>query len=90
MNLFDKICCVPAFVLGILLLLLGIPGLFTGCQANFTLPPVLGIIPALVGWGIIRAVWVAWKRPVVRTNANPFGDNDHVQSFEGPSGRGPA
>jgi hypothetical protein len=90
MNLFDKICCVPAVILGILLLLLGIPGLFTGCRANFSLPPILGIIPALVGWGIIRAVWLAWKKSAMRPPPIPFGECDHVQSVEGPTGRGPA
>jgi hypothetical protein len=63
MNPFDKICAAAAFLLGILLLLLGAVGLFTGCKANFTLPPVLGVIPAFVGWGIVRAVYFAWNRP---------------------------
>jgi hypothetical protein len=90
MNLFDKICSVPAFFLGILFLFLGVLGLFKGCQANFTLPPILGIIPGFVGWGIIRAVWVAWKKPVNRSTTHTFGDSDHVQSIEGPTGGGPA
>lgn len=61
MNLFDRICAVPAMLLGIALLILGIFGLFTGCKANFSLPPVLGLLPALVGWGIARSIWIAWK-----------------------------
>jgi hypothetical protein len=61
MNLFDKFCAALAFVLGILLLVLGCIGLFAGCRANFSLPPVLGVVPGLVGWGILRAVFVAWK-----------------------------
>lgn len=63
MNIFDKICAVLAFALGIVLLLLGALGLFTGCKANFTLPPILGVVPALVGWGILKPIWVAWKKP---------------------------
>lgn len=56
MSGFDRFCAGIAFVLGIL----GLIGLFTGCRANFTLPPILGVFPAFVGWGIIRAVRVAW------------------------------
>ena len=63
MNAFDKLCAAVAFVLGIVLLLLGVIGLFSGCSANFRLPPVFGVIPALVGWGIVRAVYVAWNSP---------------------------
>lgn len=63
MNVFDKICAVLAFILGIILILLGAVGLFTGCKANFSLPPILGVIPALVGWGIIKAILVAWRSP---------------------------
>ncbi|MHC4416428.1 MAG: hypothetical protein ACYS0G_14230 [Planctomycetota bacterium] len=62
MNLFDKFCAVFAFILGVLLLLLGALGLFEGCHANFSLPPVAGVAPAIVGWGIVRAIIVAWKR----------------------------
>jgi hypothetical protein len=61
MNLFDKICAVLAFLLGIVLMILGILGTFTGCNAHFTLPPVLGALPALVGWGIIRSILLAWN-----------------------------
>jgi len=61
MNIFDKVCAVVAFVLGAILIVLGVVGLFTGCKANFTLPPILGAIPAFVGWGIVKAVIVAWK-----------------------------
>lgn len=63
MNAFDRICAVTAFVLGVILLALGALGTFTGCRANFTLPPVLGIFPAFVGWGILRAIVIAWKVP---------------------------
>ena len=63
MNTFDKICAVLAFPLGIVLLILGAIGVFIGCKASFTLPPILGIVPGLVGWGVIRAVIVAWRQP---------------------------
>ena len=69
MNIFDKICAVLAFGLGAVLLVLGVIGLFTGCNANFTLPPILGVLPAIAGWGIIKPIIVAWKSP--RKGASP-------------------
>ena len=62
MNVFDKLCAALAFLLGLALLLLGAIGIFTGCKAHFTLPPVLGVLPAFVGWGIVRAVYFAWSQ----------------------------
>jgi len=62
-NGFDKLCAISAFVLGIVMLGLGGLGLFAGCSAHFTLPPVAGVIPAFVGWGIVRPIWLAWSRP---------------------------
>jgi len=50
-----------AFALGIVLLILGAVGLFVGCSANFTLPPILGALPAFVGWGIVKSVRIAWR-----------------------------
>jgi hypothetical protein len=72
MNAFDKLCAAVAFALGLVFLVLGVIGLFTGCQANFTLPPVLGAIPAFVGWGIVRAVYFAWNQPDRRSEARGF------------------
>jgi hypothetical protein len=62
-NGFDKFCAVLAFLLGCVFLGLGVFGLFLGCKAYFTLPAVLGGIPALAGWGIVRSVVVAWRQP---------------------------
>jgi hypothetical protein len=67
---FDRFCAVIAFALGIVLLILGGFGLFVGCNANFTLPPILGAVPALVGWGIVKSVRVAWR--IRRGYAPPF------------------
>ena len=78
LNLFDKICAVVAFLLAILFLLLGGFGLFLGCNAHFSLPPLLGIIPAFVGWGIVKSVLVAWKKPAVPTQA-PLMADDPIQ-----------
>ena len=60
LNRFDKVCAVMAVALGVIFLLLGVVGLFVGCQANFTLPPLVGALPALIGWGILRSVRIAW------------------------------
>ena len=66
MSVFDRVCAVLACVLGIVFLILGLFGVFAGCQANFTLPPIVGGLPALVGWGIIRSVRVAWQSDAPR------------------------
>lgn len=57
----DRFCAVLAFGVGVVLVVLGVLGLFFGCSAHFTLPPVMGVIPALVGWGIVRTGRVAWR-----------------------------
>jgi xanthosine utilization system XapX-like protein len=79
MNLFDKICACLACILGGLFIILGVMGLFMGCNANFTLPPILGGRPALVGWSIIKPVIVAWKKPAARP------DNAHQTSDQTPT-----
>ena len=81
MNLFDKICAALAFVLGIILLLLGVVGTFTGCRAHFALPPIVGAVPALVGWGIIKPVVVAWRRSV----EGPGSDAPASSGYEFPT-----
>jgi hypothetical protein len=63
MSGFDKVCAAAAAVLAALLMLLGAIGLFAGCGASFKLPPVIGVLPGLVGWGIIKSVVVAWRVP---------------------------
>jgi hypothetical protein len=63
MNTFDKICACLAVALGAVFILRGLAGLFIGWKINFTFSPILGGIPALVGWGIIKPVIIAWKKP---------------------------
>lgn len=77
LNLFDKICAVLAFVLGVVLLGLGLFGTIFGCNAHFTLPPILGALPALVGWGILKPVVVAW-------NARRSPSEPHADRFDAP------
>ena len=71
MNIFDKICACMAFVMGVIFLILGLIGAFMGCNANFSLPPILGAIPALVGWGIIRPIIVAWRNTSIEKVSAP-------------------
>jgi hypothetical protein len=71
-NAFDKLCAVGAFVLGLVFLVFGVLGLFVGCSARFTLPPLLGVLPAFVGWGIVRAVYFAWSSPPEAPSPSPF------------------
>ena len=73
MSAFDKLCAAVAFLLGIGLMILGGLGLFAGCKAHFTLPPVLGVLPAFVGWGILRAIWIAWN---VQLPQDPNGEEN--------------
>ena len=61
MGAFDRVCAVPAFLLGAVFILLGAFGVFFGSNAHFTLPPILGGIPFFVGWGIVRPIWLIWK-----------------------------
>jgi hypothetical protein len=69
LNSFDRFCAVLAVALGIVFLLLGVVGFFFGSSANFTLPPLLGGLPALIGWGILRSVRIAWG------NGRSIGDH---------------
>jgi len=63
MNGFDRFCAVLAGLLAavLMLMLMGVIGLFAGSSAHFSLPPVLGVLPAFVGWGIIRSIMLAWN-----------------------------
>jgi hypothetical protein len=79
MNAFDKLCAMAAFLLGIVFLILGVVGLFAGCRAQITLPPLLGVIPAFVGWGIVRAVYFAWNPPPAVVIVEPRDDRRDVE-----------
>ncbi len=73
MNTFDKICAALAFVLGLVLMMLGVFGVFTGCKFNFALPPIVGGLPILFGWGILKPVVVAWKSGHKPPDSQPLG-----------------
>jgi hypothetical protein len=51
------------------------------------LPPVLGVIPAFFDCGIVRAVYVAWRRPMDQADSaglyekpSPFAGRDLGES----------
>lgn len=56
LELFDQICILLAILTGTILCILGSFGIFFGSHANFSLPPIAGGLPFLVGWGILRSV----------------------------------
>ncbi|MCA9177848.1 MAG: hypothetical protein KDB14_25450 [Planctomycetales bacterium] len=69
MAVFNRLCMSLAFFVGLGLAILGTFGFFLGSSAHFVLPPILGGLPLLVGWGIVIAVIRAWdvipqKRPL--------------------------
>ncbi len=74
MNVFNKVCMVLAAALGAVLMILGALGLFFGCNAHFTLPPVLGALPAIIGWGIVTAVRAAWSTPATERSPQVGGE----------------
>ena len=80
---FDRFCAVLAGLVGGILIILGTLGLFVGSRAHFSLPPVLGILPAFVGWGIVRSIILAWDPPATSTD-DPTGftpDRDSPGEF---------
>jgi hypothetical protein len=90
MSGFDRFCAVLAGLLGALLIILGALGLFFGSKANFALPPVLGVIPAFVGWGIVRSILVSWNvTPDESANDNSGAPGDGSPSQFGNWGEKP-
>jgi hypothetical protein len=83
MNAFDKVCAGLAFLLGVVLLVLGVIGTFTGCRVHLSLPVVLGGLPALVGWGIVKGAYVAWTSP--RSSPPDWRQRQDETGATGPS-----
>jgi hypothetical protein len=61
MTTFAKVCAVLAIPVGVIFMILGAIGLFTGAKANFTLPPILGGLPFFLGWGMSIPLIRYWK-----------------------------
>ncbi len=63
MTTFDKCCAVMTIPIGVVFMILGVMGLFAGSSANFTLPPVLGVLPFFVGWSMCVSLIRYWRSP---------------------------
>lgn len=61
MNKFDKVCAVLAIPIGGVFMILGIIGLFAGSSANFSLPPIIGVLPFFLGWAMCVTIIKFWK-----------------------------
>ena len=75
-NFFDKVCWVCAFAAGVALAILGTYGTFIGVRFWFTLPPFVAFVLFMAGYGIMRAVYFAWKA------ANLFGPEEAEVELE--------
>jgi len=90
MSGFDRFCAVLAGLVGSVLMILGGLGLFFGSKAHFALPPVLGVLPAFVGWGIVRSIMVAWNvTPDESANGHSDASGDGAPSQFGNWGEKP-
>ena len=90
MSEFDRFCAVLAGLVGSVLMILGALGLFFGSKAHFALPPVLGVLPAFVGWGIVRSIMVAWNvTPDESANGHSGASGDGSPSQFGNWGEKP-
>ena len=69
MSVFDKSCSLLAVLLGGVLVLAGAFGAFFGISLSFSLPPLLGLLPLLFGWGIYRMFRVSWQADRVTRQA---------------------
>jgi hypothetical protein len=63
LSLLDRVCAALAFVCALGFLVLGAFGLVFGVSFRLAWPPIVGGLPVLIGWGILRSVIVAWPRP---------------------------
>lgn len=61
MTKFEKICAVLTIPVGAIFMVLGITGVFLGSSANFTLPPILGVLPLFLGWNMCVTLIRYWR-----------------------------
>lgn len=61
MNRFDKICSVFAIPFGVVFMLLGIVGLFTGFRFRISLGPIEGVAPFFLGWAMSVTLLRFWR-----------------------------
>ena len=58
---FDKVCAVFAIPIGVVFMVLGVVGLFTGSKASFSLPRIIGVLPFFLGWGMSIPLIKYWR-----------------------------
>ena len=61
MNVFEKLCMVLTIPVGAVFMALGAIGLFTGSNAHFTLPPILGVAPFFLGFAMCVCLVKYWR-----------------------------
>ena len=61
MSGFDKVCAVFAIPIGVVFMVIGAVGLFTGSKTHFSLPPILGALPFFLGWGMSVPLIRYWR-----------------------------
>ena len=62
MTTFDKLCAILTIPIGAFFIVIGAIGLFTGSNAHFDLPPILGFLPFLLGWSMCVTLIRFWRR----------------------------
>jgi hypothetical protein len=73
MTTFDKICAALSISIGAIFMVLGVIGLFIGAKAYFTLPPILGVLPFFLGWGMCVPLVKYWRMSGKDPDANQNG-----------------
>lgn len=81
MSGFDKLCACVAIPVGFVFLILGVFGFFAGSSAHFTLPPLLGGVPFLLGWAMSITLIRFWMRTNRGWNQIP-DDEEFEEAFE--------
>ena len=88
MTTFDKACAILSIPIGAIFMVLGAIGLFTGSNAHFTLPPILGGLPFFLGWAMCVPLVKYWSMTNAVNNevdidsANLNNDDSKVSSSD--------
>ena len=70
---FDKIAALITIPIGAAFLILGAIGLFFGSSAHFTLPPILGGLPLILGWSMCVTLIRFWLKDPKARSLRPGG-----------------
>jgi hypothetical protein len=80
----EKVCAIITIPLGVLLLIQGAIGVFFGASFHYSLPPVLGFIPAIIGGNMCISIVRYWKlsNAVLVSESGFSGDDFNMVEFE--------